>query len=188
MAAPKYRAKIDHTEKTILRLYKTQFYCYSKLYLLIRALIGFVLILIAAAVTMPTWLRAVLLLLGAWLVVSVDFPSQVRADRALQERKAALPSMRYEFFDDRLKLSGEGSMDIPYKKLTRLVRDEAYLYLFLSRDSVCMLDCATLKPEGTEDFMQFIAEKTGLNWQQRKSFLALNFYDIRQSLRDMRRK
>ena len=188
MAAPKYRANIDHTEETILRLYRTQFLSYAKLYSLIRMAIGFALILSGVFAPLPTWLRAVLLLLGAWLAVSRDFPAQIRADRALQERKAALPSMRYEFYEDHLHLSGEGSMDIPYEKLTRLVVDERYLYLFLTRDSVCMLEQESVKPQPVHEFTDFIREKTGLKWRAEKAFLSMSIYDIRQALKDMRGK
>ena len=91
MADIRYRAEIQHTEKTIQRLYRTQYYAYDKLRLLLRGSLGAALILVAALSALPTWGKAVLLLIGAWLVVSGDFPAQLRADKALEQRKAALP-------------------------------------------------------------------------------------------------
>lgn len=188
MAQALYRAKITHTEKTVEQLYKMQYYVYEKPRMIARMLIGFALVVLAAAMSLPTWAKAVLLLIGAWLLVSRDFPAAVRADKALSERKAKLPDMNYAFGPDTLHLSGEGSMDIPYKKLTRLVEDRQYLYLFLSRNSVCMMEKASVKPDDLMAFAKFLEEKTGLKWQAEKSFLSMSIYDIRRAIRDMRGK
>lgn len=188
MAEIRYRAHITHTEKTVERLYKTQYYVYEKPRMILRALVGFGLVAAAVAASLPTWARALLLLLGAWLLVSRDFPASVRADKALSERKAKLPNMEYSFYADRLHLKGEGSMDIPYKKLTHLIEDDEYLYLFIDRNSVCMLERASITPPQYLEFGKFLAEKTGLEWRREKSFLSMSIYDIRRMLRDARGK
>ena len=188
MAEPLYRAGIRHTEKTVEQLYKTQYYVYEKPRMLARMLVGFGLVAAAALTTPPTWVRALLLLIGAWLLVSRDFPAAVRADRAMSERKARLPNMSYAFYDDRLRLSGEGSMDVPYKKLTHLIEDDGYLYLFLSRTSVCMLERDSIKPPQYLDFGKFLTEKTGLEWRREKAFLSMSVYDLRRIWRDTRGK
>ena len=188
MAEGLYRARIAHTEKTIQQLYKTQYYAYGKRRILLRLALGFALVVAALLAAVPTWARALLLLLGCWLLASRDFPASVRADRALSERKAALPIMKYVFDADKVHLQGEGSMDIPYGKFTRLAEDNEYFYLFVSRDSVCMLERASLQPKQEEAFETFIGEKTGLAWRREKAFLSLNLYDLRQLLRDLREK
>jgi hypothetical protein len=188
MATCRYSGKIDHTEKTIELLYKTQYYAYSKLRILARLLIGLAMVVVALTVDIPTWSKALLLLIGAWLLASKDFPAQAKADKALQERKAALPSMSYQFFGEYMLVSGEGSMEIPYKKFARLAEDKDYLYIFMSKDSVCMIDRATVKPRTTEELMKFISIKTGLQWRKEKSFLAINFWDLRQMLKDRKEK
>ena len=132
MAEIDYRAKITHTEKTVEQLYKMQYYVYEKPRMWLRMLIGFGLVLTAVVTGIPNWGKALLLLVGAWLLVSRDFPAAVRADRALSERKARLPNMNYSFGPEAVHLSGEGSMDIPYGKFTRLVEDRQFLYLSLS--------------------------------------------------------
>lgn len=112
MADYLYRAKIPHTEKTVEQLYKMQYYVYEKPRMILRALIGFGLVAAAVLSSLPTWAKALLLLIGAWLLVSRDFPAAVRADKALSERKAKLPDMNYGFGPDKVHLSGEGSMSI----------------------------------------------------------------------------
>ena len=188
MADSFYRAKISHTEKTVEQLYKMQYYVYEKPRMILRALIGFGLVVAAVLSGLPTWGKALLLLVGAWLLVSRDFPAAVRADRALSERKAKLPDMNYSFGQDKVHLSGEGSMDIPYHKLTRLVEDKQYLYLFLNRNSVCMMEKDSVKPADLMAFAKFLEEKTGRKWQAEKSFLSMSIYDLRQAFKDMRGK
>ena len=184
----RYRGKISHTEKTVQRLYKTQFYTYSRLYSLIRMGIGMVLILAVFFASFPTWLRAILLLIGTWLVVSRDFPAQIRADRVLQARNASLPDMVYLFYDDRVVLSGEGEMSLPYERFTRLVRDGEYYYLFVSKDSVCMVDSSSVEPPEAEAFLKFTEEKTGLTWRREKPLLSMNLTEILEMFRDLRKK
>lgn len=188
MAEILYRAKIKHTEKTVQQLYRTQYYAYDKLRILLRLALGFALVAAALLASIPTWGKAILLLFGCWFFASRDFPASVRADRALSERKAKLPSMDYAFGEDKVTLSGEGSMDIPYNKFTRLVEDTEYLYLFVTRDSVCMLDRTTLKPDDVLAFGKFMEEKTGLSWRREKAFLGMNIYELRQVFLDARKK
>ena len=116
MAEICYRAKITHTEKTVEQLYKMQYYVYEKPRMLLRMLLGFGLVLTAVVTGIPNWGKALLLLAGAWLLVSKDFPAAVRADRALSERKARLPNMNYSFGPETVHLSGEGSMALPLCK------------------------------------------------------------------------
>ena len=187
MAAGQYSAGIDHTEKTITALFRAEYHAYEKSRMLLRLLLGLALIFAAALLTLPAWVKAILLLFGAWFAASMDFPSQIRADKTIEARKGRLPSMRYEFLGDRVSLTGEGHMTIPYKKFTRLTQDREYLYLFLDRDSVCMLDRKTLKPQEPEAFLKFIEEKTGLHWQREFSFLSLNLPDLLIIFRERRK-
>lgn len=180
----RYRGGIDHTQKTIELLFKTEYYTYEKARLLVRMGVGFALIVAGALLKLPMWAKTMMMLIGCWLVVSKDFPSMTRADRVIDARHGDLPKMRYEFCGDHVRVSGEGSMQIEYKKFTRLVEDSGYLYLFLDRDSVCMVDRATLTPPPAEDFKSFIAKRTGLSWTRQKSLLTMNLQDVLQIFRD----
>ena len=112
----------------------------------------------------------------------------MRADRALSERKAKLPDMSYGFGPNKVHLSGEGSMDLSYKKFTRLVEDKQYLYLFVSRNSVCMMNKDSVKPADLMAFAKFMEDRTGLKWRAEKSFLSMSIYELRQAFGDMRNK
>ena len=178
MAECRYRAKIDHTEKTILTLFRVEYHVYEQKKMLLRFLIGLAIVFIGVFAPLPKWARAVLMLIGAWLIASLDFPSQLRADRTLETRKGVLPRMNYTFYEDEFRISGEGAMSIPYQKLNFLIESRDYLYLFLSRDSVCMLERASLQPNDSDAFKAFLTEKTSLVWRQEKGLLSINLTDI----------
>ena len=181
-----YTGGIDHTEKTLELLFRTQYYTYQGLRMLARMAVGFVMVAAALLLSLPMWAKGLLLLIGCWLVVSKDFPSAIRADRAMEARHGVLPRMRYTFRADGVELTGEGSMKLKYSQFTRLIEDEGYLYLFIDRNSVCMVDRATLALAPAEDFMRFIGEKTGLPWKRCGSLFSMNLHDLLQMLRDAR--
>ena len=174
----KYTAYIHHNAKTIEQLYKTQYYAYDKLRIITRFIIGFVLIAIALFLPLSLWLRGILLLSGTWLVSSTDFPAQVRADKVIQSRHNNFPEMHYDFYDGYFNVSGEGSMNISYDKISRLIYDSHYLYIFMSRDSVCMIDIKTL--DDVNEFMKFIETVTCKIWHKEKSLLVFNIEDIKR--------
>ncbi|MBQ6773833.1 MAG: YcxB family protein [Synergistaceae bacterium] len=175
-----YTALINHNEKTINRLYKTQYYTFDKTRIILRFVTGLALIIICVASSMPMWIKALLLLIGAWLVSSPDFPAQVMADKVLSTRKNNLPVMNYEFHEDYITLSGEGSMNIEYKRFKILLEDSEYYYMFMNKDSACMIDKGTLTPHELDKFAAFIETKTGLTFRHEKSLLAMNLQDLRK--------
>ena len=176
----KYSAGIKHDAKTIEQLYRTQYYAYDKLRIMTRFIIGFVLIAIALFLPLSLWLRGILLLSGTWLVSSTDFPAQVRADKVIQSRHNNFPEMHYDFHDEYFTVSGEGSMNISYSQISKLIYDSHFLYIFMSRDSVCMIDINTL--DDVNEFMKFIEGVSGHEWHKEKSLLAMNIEDIKRIL------
>ena len=177
----KYSAGIKHNAQTIELLYKTQYYAYDNLRIIARFIIGFVLIASALFMSLPIWARGILLLTGTWLMSSSDFPAQVRADRVIQSRHNNFPEMHYEFHEGYFTVSGEGSMNISYDKVSRLIYDSEYLYIFMSRDSVCMIDRKTLKD--SDEFMKFIETATSHEWRKEKSLLSMNIDDLKQIMK-----
>ena len=178
MAGCQFTAKIEHTEKTIEALYRAQYHAYEKPRMLAWMSVGFVLIFVAAFSSLPAWAKAILLLIGAWAVVSMDFPAMVRADRAVEARHGSLPKMDYEFHKDQMKISGEGSMSIAYKKIARLTEDKYYLYIIIDKDSICMIDKNTVRPQSDKELKEYLASKTHLDWLNEKSFLMMNLADV----------
>ena len=153
---------VQHTPDTIQRLYKTEYYTYDTLRILSRFLFGGALIAAALILELPRPVQILLLLAGCWLIISKDFPAAVRADQVLDNRKLAYP------------------------KFQRLIEDEQYLYLFLGRQSVCMVEKDGVEGGSPEELKAFVARLTGLSWQRNRSLLTMNLADLRQALRDRR--
>lgn len=182
----KFVGSIQHTEDTLQRLFKTEYRTYHQLRILTQLAIGFAMAALALTVEMSRPLQAVLLLVGCLLMVGGDFPASVRADKAVDDRKGKLPSNVCSFFGGSMELSGEGSMRLNYDRFQRLVEDKEYLYLFLGRRSVCMVDKSTVKGGSTEELKAFVSERTGLAWRRNRSFFTMNLADLRQMIRNSR--
>ena len=183
MSAVHYKAEIAHNEKTIEKMFVAQYYTYDQFRMYTRFIIGIAFAAVAVLATLPMWARGLLLLAGGWLISSAEFPAQVRADRAVEARKGVLPVMKYDFYDDRMSISGEGSMTAKYNRFEKLVEEDGYLYMFMSKSSVCMIDRSTISGIEPDDLKDFIAKKTGHVWQRKKSLLSFNLYDIKEMLR-----
>lgn len=184
MPAYRFRGEIKHTEETILLLFRTQYRTFCRKQMLTRLLGGIALIFAAGLLSAaPMGVRGVFLIIGAWLTVSLDFPSQAKADHAMVARRGILPDMKYVFGDNDMEISGEGTMRMRYEKLIRLVETPEYLFLFSGPESVCMVSRAGITPSD-EKLKQFLTEKTHLEWITNGSFLTLNFYELRQIFQD----
>ncbi len=180
----RFTGSIQHTPDTIQLLYKTEYYTYDTLRILVRFLIGVTLILAGLMAEIPRIVQILLLLAGCWLVISKDFPASVRADRALETRKAALPRHVCAFYEKRVELSGEGTVNLAYDKFQHLIEDNGYLYLFLDRRSVCMVAKDSVEGGSPEELKKFVAGRTGLRWRRNRSLLMMNLADLRLAVKN----
>lgn len=182
----KFVGSIQHTEDTLQRLFKTEYRTYHQLRILTQLAIGFAMAALALTVSMDRILQTVLLLAGCLLMIGGDFPASVRADKAVDDRKGNLPNNVCSFFGASMELSGEGTMRLQYDRFQRLVEDNEYLYLFLGRRSVCMIDKTTIQGGSPEELKAFVSERTGLTWRRNRSFFTMNLADLKQMIRDRR--
>lgn len=182
----RFSGSVRHTEDTIRLLYKTEYYTYDQMKILLRMALGCVLAAAAFLTSVHGALRILMIMVGCWLLVSKDFPAVMRAERSLEARKSLLPTNTCTFFDSGMDLDGEGHMRLKYDRFQRLVEDEGYLYLFLGRRSVCMIDKETVKPGTPEELKAYVAERTGLAWTKNQTLLWMNLADLRRALRDWR--
>lgn len=180
----RFTGSIQHTLDTIQLLYKTEYYTYDTLRILVRFLAGVGLVLAGLMADIPRALQIILLLVGCWLIISKDFPASVRADRALETRKAALPRHVCKFFEKQVELSGEGTINLTYDKFQYLIEDDGYLYLFLGRQSVCMVEKDSVEGGSPEALKEFVAERTGLRWRRNRSLLMMNLTDLRLAMKN----
>lgn len=183
-----YEGRIEHNSDTIRRLFKAEYDTYELKKVIFRLLTGAVLTIAGLIGTFPMVLQAMLLMAGCWLVVSRDFPSKCRADRVLEKRKQALPVIRAAFYENHVGLDGEGHMDLKYSEVQYLVEEKGYYFLFFSKDSACMIDGKTLKPDSAEDFKAFLSGKTGLEWRENTSWLNMSLMDLFRMLQGIGRR
>lgn len=184
----RFTGAVRHTEDTIRLLYKTEYYTYDQMKVLVWMLLGTV--LAVAAFLAPGINRVVRILMamaGCWILVSRDFPAAMRAERVLEVRKGVLPTNTCTFFDSGMDLDGEGHMRLKYDRFQRLVEDEGYLYLFLGRRSVCMIDRETVAPGTAEELKEYVSGRTGLPWTKNRPLLLMNLPDLLRAFRDWRK-
>lgn len=183
----RFVGSIQHTEDTIQRLFRTEYYTYEKLRLIMRMAAGGAMVVAGALAALPMAVKGILMLVGCWLIVSKDFPADVRADRTVDARKGELPRNTCTFYDKRMELDGEGHMRIKYDQFERFIEDDEYLYLFLGKKSVCMVERSSVEHGSDQQLMEFLEKRTGLHWARNKSLLMMNLSDLLQAIRDRRR-
>lgn len=178
-----FEGRIEHSSDTIKRLFKAEYDTFELGKVILRFLIGAVLVIAGLTGGFSMIVQGMMLMAGCWLIVSRDFPAKCRADRALENRKAALPVITSRFSQDHVELDGEGHMKIRYEQFRYLVEEKGYYFLFMGRDAACMIDAKTLKPDSPEQFKQFVAEKTGLEWRETTSWLNMSLMDLIRMLK-----
>ncbi len=109
-----YTCGITHTAHTIEQMFCTQYDQFRKKqeYLIFAVGILFVALSILLPVSRP--IRIFLLAIGGWIMVSRNLPAVIRASDSVQKRKS-LPIYRYDFYEDHMRMSGEGSMCLEYR-------------------------------------------------------------------------
>ena len=86
----RFIGRIQHTEDTIQRLFKTEYFTYSKRRILARMLVGAAMVVTGLLYQRNRIVQVILLMIGCWLLFSRDFPASVQADRTLEKRKGRL--------------------------------------------------------------------------------------------------
>ncbi len=161
---------MQHTRETIQLLSKTQYavFCFGRK--TVQFLCG--LILIWLGITGGgTVMTVVCLFAGCWLCMNTDTPAKVRAGKVIDSMKGKYPYTEYSFEKkDFILIAGESREQIPYTSLIRLVEDEAYLYLYISKVSAYMVEKASARPD-LDTVRQRIAAGSGLKWTRPTSFL-----------------
>jgi hypothetical protein len=178
-----YQGQIEHNRQTIRALFKVTYYKYEMKKVAGRFLAGSILTVMGLIGKFPFIIQGILLLTGCWLLVSKDFPSKCKADRALEARKQQLPTVQSTFYEDYVELSSNGKMKIRYNEFEYLLEENEYIFLFLDRDSVCMIVRDTLEPNDYEAFKKFIQNKTTLKWEEHKPFWNMSLMELLQLIK-----
>ncbi|WP_426350853.1 YcxB family protein [Alloiococcus sp. CFN-8] len=179
----RFQGQIEHNRETITLLFKVAYDTFEMKRILIRLTIGVIMVILGLFGELNQVIQGILLMTGAWLIVSRDFPPKVRADRTLEERKQPLPILVSTFYEDRMELSGEGRMSLRYRDFQHIVEENDYFFLFLHKNSACMIDSKTLEPDSLEEFKDFVSRKTNLQWQKNTSWFNMSLKELLQLLK-----
>lgn len=160
-------------------MFTTQYDQFHKRQELIVIGVGIAVIVLSVVLQVPRVVRILLLALGAWIVVSRNLAASMRASDSVDHRGGQLPEYQYSFYDDHLRLQGEGSsLNIPYAQLIRLVEDRDYFYLFNGEESVMMLDQQALSPATPDEFREFLSKRTGRSFRKSRNLLMMTLQDL----------
>lgn len=176
MAKSLYTCGITHTEHTIEQLYCTQYDQFRRKQEFAILAVGILLVALSVLLPVSRPVRILLLALGGWVMVSRNLPARLRAQDVVQARKS-LPVYRYEFYDDHLRMSGEGGKNLSYQDIIRLVEEKRYYYLFTGPATVMMLDRKELGKDDAS-FREFVQNKTGEKFRRARSILMLTLQDL----------
>ena len=171
-----YEAVMVYDDETIRRMFKTEYYTYEKLRLIGRYALAIALIAAALLTGMPTIPQAICLMIGAWLFVTPDFPSKVRAEGVIQHRGGRTSSVTLTF-DGKTIGIGNGQT-IPYTAVDCLIEDEKYYYIFRDKQTAVMVPRNGVTVGNPEDFRGYIELKTGKQFESTKNLLNMNLKDV----------
>jgi len=170
-----------YDDDTIRRMFKTEYYTYEKLRLAGRYVLAIVLVAAALLGGLPTIPQAICLMIGAWLFVTPDFPSKVRAEGVIQHRGGQTSSVTLTF-DGKAIGIGNGQI-IPYTAVDCLVEDEKFFYIFRDKQTAVMVPRNGVTVGNPEDFKGYIEQKTGKQFESTKNLMNMNLKDVIQMIR-----
>lgn len=182
-----FEAVTQYDDDTIRRMFRTEYYVYETARRVLRLGIACAALVLAIFTSIPEVAKILCLLVGTWLIVSQDFPSKVQAEGVIAQRGGQTSTVKCRLNEAGVEV--ENGLKIPYKKIDRLVEDEAYFYLFQDKQTAVMLPREGLTPANPDRFKAFVAKKSGKEWETvGKSFLTMNRWDLVGMLRRARKK
>lgn len=161
----RFRAGMQYDENSVRRLDNVITDMYHIWRRLIWLAVAVVMILYGVASGIGTTIGMLFTAAGCILLPAVRRIPSGNGNRIIQVMRDKSLAFSYEFGEESLTSEAAGGrMQIAYRDLISLVKDERYYYLFQSRDQACMIDRESLKPADPEAFEKFLQKKTGKEW------------------------
>ncbi len=173
-----FSAQMKHNEKTIQRLAQTQdsAFCWKRR--IVQFLISLVLIWIGLFSSINSSVSIVCLLFGCWMVVSIDQPPKNRSKRIIRDIAGNYPNAEYLFHENTISVRNEdGSEQINYDDIFRIIEDDQYIYLFINKYSAYMFSRESIMPNDIE-FQAYLQDKIGLKFTKPLSLASINLLSL----------
>lgn len=174
----RFEGSSQYSKKNLYELYKTTNEIYGMKKILKKLLLGFALALAGLFLDLPMILQGILLMSGAWLMVSKDFPARMKAEDVLETRGNELPELKTKFYDEHLELSSGKKMKLSYHYVEHLTEEKGLLMIFFSKDSAIVIDNESLAGGTMEELRDFLEDKTNVVFRQSRSFLSMSLKDL----------
>ena len=181
-----YRAEMRHSAETVKRFTLLQYNTFEWWRKLLFLMLSVALVLFGVLHRPDSGspaLSIICIFAGCLLFTSLNSRANGVADSVIEAMHGQFPVLQYSFSESGFT-DGEERPVVPYGKLFRLIEDEEYLYLFVSKASGYMIEKKSVK--GENDFhglMELLSGQTGLTWQKPFSLLTFRLQDILRSSR-----
>lgn len=183
----RFTAHISHTEESIRRLSQVQYDIFGIGKKLRIFLTGLLLLGVSLFVELYQTASILLMLLGCWLLVSMNMPQRRQADKLIALIQGDYPSSAYSFSGEGLTVRSAGTETFTaYNRMVALAQDQSYFYIFISRMSAYMFPKDTLSPQDAQGFADFIARETGLSFVKPCSLLGISARELNRRMHNRR--
>lgn len=142
-----FTASMQHSEQSIRQLSKVQYNTFQLGWKIMQAVCALLLIWLGLSHAVGIW-QGICVFTGCWLFINMDTPAKLRADKVIDSMKGRFPFTRYSFTLSGIQMEASGEITgISYSALIRLVEDDRYFYLYISKLSAYMIDKKTAQPD-----------------------------------------
>lgn len=181
---------MEHTEETVRRLSRVQYDTFSARTKVMWYIVCLVCLALGMGVVgrLGQGPRLALIAFGAIALMNVGASAKARAGRILASvrQKGVFPRTTLTFKADEIGIQERSGLtdSLPYSGILRLIRDDEYWYLFISRTAAYMLPMAGLGGQiSPARFEALLQQKTGLEFARPFNLLRVNLADILAGLR-----
>ena len=172
----RYTAMIRHSYDTILRMCKTQ-YGINNFKNRVLIMLGGIVLAIVGLPMINSLIGLLMVMIGCFMITSVDMPARMQADEVKKALDGKYPQNRYDFYDNYMAVIAKNQDIINYDRIIRLVEDEMYCYLWISKSASYMIEKHSLGRE-IDGFMAFMEKATGKAWEKPQKLTGINLSTI----------
>lgn len=181
-----YTAEMKHSADTLKRFTTLQYNAFEMVRKVIMILLAIILIITGVSAGSSAAL-ILCLFLGCIILTNLNAKAESVADQVAKSLNGHYPQLKYSFTENGFT-DGEDRPEVPYVSLIRLIEDNDYLYLFISKASGYMIEAKTIQGTGGEhELKKLISEKSGLNWTSPPTILNISLKDIIANLKSRKK-
>lgn len=174
-----FTGKMNYSEDSVYKLTEMQHRTFQSGTRLATFAFAVVLLLIGFSLGISSAFGICALFVGCIFITSINARSRNTAKTLISQLNGNYPHMVYEFTDSGFS-STEESERTRYSSVLRLIDDGSYLYIYVTEAKAYMIEKSSVVSVGNKnDFLDFIAEKTGLSWERPTTIMNMNIRSLR---------